>query len=190
MGPALISDRLLVRDWAVGDADAAFEIYGATDVTPWLTPSMQQVPNPAAMRSVLEAWIEAQPGLLPPTGRWAVVRREDDLLIGGLVLRQLPPYEQDIEISWQIRPDLWSRGYATESSRMLIRWAFTQDTDEIFAVAKPHNTRAIATARRLGMEWVGETTKYYNERLQVFRVRPADLDVAEHGTGFVDSRSP
>jgi hypothetical protein len=27
------------------------------------------------------------------------------------------------------------------------------------------------------MEWVGETEKYYNMRLQVFRLRPGDLDV-------------
>jgi hypothetical protein len=26
------------------------------------------------------------------------------------------------------------------------------------------------------MEWVGETEKYYGLRLQVFRLRPADLD--------------
>jgi hypothetical protein len=35
-----------------------------------------------------------------------------------------------------------------------------------------------ATARRIGMEWVDETEKYYGLRLQVFRIRPADLDQA------------
>jgi hypothetical protein len=29
--------------------------------------------------------------------------------------------------------------------------------------------------RRLGMEWVGETDKYHSLRLQVYRLRPADL---------------
>ncbi|GFJ95034.1 hypothetical protein [Phytohabitans rumicis] len=33
-----------------------------------------------------------------------------------------------------------------------------------------------ATARRIGMQWVGETEKYYGLRLQVFRLRPADLE--------------
>ncbi|MET0641466.1 MAG: GNAT family N-acetyltransferase, partial [Jiangellaceae bacterium] len=28
------------------------------------------------------------------------------------------------------------------------------------------------------MDWVGETAKYYDLRLQVFRLRPADLDSA------------
>jgi hypothetical protein len=26
------------------------------------------------------------------------------------------------------------------------------------------------------MDWVGETEKYYDMRLQVFRLRPSDLD--------------
>lgn len=183
MDPALRSDRLLVRDWTVDDADEAFAIYGSSDVARWLAPAMQRVPSATAMRSVLEAWIEAQPNLVPPTGHWALVRREDDVVIGGVALRLLPPYEEDIEISWQVRPESWGHGYATEGSRMLMRWAFTQDIDELFAVARPGNTRAIAMARRLGMEWVGETTKYYGLRLQVFRIRPADLGSADPRRG-------
>jgi RimJ/RimL family protein N-acetyltransferase len=54
---------------------------------------------------------------------------------------------------------------------------FTQDIGELYAVAIPSNTRAIATCERLGMQWVGETNKYYDRRtLQVHRIRPADLD--------------
>jgi hypothetical protein len=43
------------------------------------------------------------------------------------------------------------------------------------AVSRPANTRAPATARRIGMQWVGETEKYYDLRLHVFRARPSDL---------------
>ena len=56
-----------------------------------------------------------------------------------------------------------------------MRRAFEQGADELFAVARPNNSRAVATAERLGMQWVGETTKYYDLKLQVFRMRPADL---------------
>ena len=41
--------------------------------------------------------------------------------------------------------------------RALAGWAFRHDIDEIFAVVRPGNTRAAATDRRNGMEWVGET---------------------------------
>lgn len=175
MDKPLTTDRLVIRDWSVDDADQAMTIYGSTDVAHWLTPALERVGDVAAMRSVLQAWQEAQPNLLTPRGRWAVERKDDGVVVGGLGIRALPPYEDDLEISWQLRPDAWGRGYATEAASALVRWAFTQDIDELFAVARPKNQRAIATATRLGMQWVGETDKYYNLRLQVYRIRPSDL---------------
>ena len=41
---------------------------------------------------------------------------------------------------------------------------------------RPANQRAERLARRLGFEWVGETNKYYDLRLQVFRLRPTELE--------------
>ena len=56
-------------------------------------------------------------------------------------------------------------------------WALQQEgVDEVFAVARPSNTRGAATAKRMGMEWVGETDKYYGLRLHVYRLRAADVD--------------
>jgi hypothetical protein len=48
--------------------------------------------------------------------------------------------------------------------------------DEVLAVVRPTSARGAATAERIGMEWVGETDKYYDLQLQVYRVRAADLD--------------
>ncbi len=175
MEPPLYTERLVVRDWTVGDAEAALEIYGVEEVTHWLTPTVARVGDLDTMRAVLRAWQEAQPSMVPPAGRWAVERRKDGQVVGGLVVRLLPPYEEDLEIGWQLRPDAWGEGYATEAASALIRWAFAQGVDELFAVSRTNNTRGAATARRIGMEWVGETTKYYDTRLDVYRIRPSDL---------------
>ena len=175
MDKPLTTDRLIIRDWSPEDADGALAVYGSAAVARWLTPAMERVGDTAAMRSVLQAWQEAQPNLPPPRGRWAVQRREDGEVVGGLVIRLLPPYDDDLEISWQLSPPHWGQGYAAEAARALVTWAFTQDVDELFAVARPQNHRAISTAKRLGMQWVGETDKYYGLHLQVFRIRPGDL---------------
>ena len=172
MSLELPTDRLLIREWELDDAEAALRVYGADEVAHWLTPEWQPVTDNSAMRSVLHAWIEAGPNLIPPAGRWAIVRKEDGELVGGLSLKLLPPFEEDFELTWALRPEVWGQGYATEASKAIIAWAFEQGIEEVFAVARPKNERAIAVARRLGMEWVGETEKYYNMRLQVFRLRP------------------
>ncbi|WP_238158479.1 GNAT family N-acetyltransferase [Kribbella voronezhensis] len=173
------SDRLVVREWTEADAGDALGIFGSIEVARWLAPAMGQVPNKATMRLVLRAWIDAGKSLVPPAGRWAVVNKADGEVIGGLVLSLLPPYEEDFEIGWQLKPAAWGHGFATEASHALMRWAFATGTiDELYAVARPQNLRACATARRLGMEWVGETEKYYGLAMQVYRIRAAELDAA------------
>lgn len=172
----LLTDRLKLRSWQTEDAEQALGIYGEPGVARWLSPAMDQVPDVDAMRLVLQQWIAEDARLVPPTGRWAIELRDDEQLIGGAVLLPLPPRGEDVEMGWQLHPGSWGRGYATEAGRALARWAFDEGMHEVLAVARPANTRAEATARRIGMEWVGETDKYYDVRLQVFRLRPGDFD--------------
>lgn len=176
MAQRLETERLILRPWAVTDAQAALEVYGHPEVTRWLSPVMSRVEDLAAMRVLLEQWIAEDHRMNTPSGRWAIERREDQWVIGGGSLLPLPPGNHDLAIDWQLRPDCWGQGYASESTHALAEWAFSQDLDEIFAVVKPENTRAAAAVRRNGMLWVGETSKYYSLPMQVFRLRSADLD--------------
>jgi len=137
----LVTERLLIRPWSVDDADQALAIYGAEAVTRWLTPAMKRVPDLTAMHSMLRAWVEGQPSMLPPRGRWAIQRKENGLVIGALSIQLLPPFDEDLDLSWQLRPQEWGNGYAVEAGQALIKWAFTQHVDELFAVARPRNTR-------------------------------------------------
>jgi RimJ/RimL family protein N-acetyltransferase len=174
----LPTERLTLRPWRVEDAQAALDIYGHAEVTRWLSPDMDTVPNLPAMRLLLQQWIAEDARLPAPAGRWAIHRNTDDRVIGGAILLPLPPGLEDLEIGWQLHPDSWGNGYATETTHALATWAFSQDVDEIFAVVRPDNTRAAATVRHNGMHWVGETTKYFGVDLQVFRLRMADLNRA------------
>jgi RimJ/RimL family protein N-acetyltransferase len=176
----LITDRLILRSWRPDDAAAALEVYGDGDVARWLSPAMDLPTDVAAMTQILQRWSDDEETLVPPTGRWAIEQREDGRLVGGAILLPLPPEEEDVEMGWQLHRAAWGKGYATEAGRALALWAFRQGLDEILAVVRQGNKRAAATVRRLGMEWVGETDKYFGLRLQVFRLRPADLDF-DHG---------
>ena len=91
MDISLTTDRLVIQDWSLDDAEAALAIYGSPEVARWLTPAMDRVGDLAAMRAVLQAWHEAQPNLPPPRGRWAVQLRDGQEVVGGLGIRLLPP---------------------------------------------------------------------------------------------------
>jgi RimJ/RimL family protein N-acetyltransferase len=172
----LTTERLTLRPWRVDDAQAALDVYGHAEVTRWLSPEMDQVSDLAAMRLLLQQWIAEDARLAAPAGRWAIQRNHDDRVIGGAILLPLPPGNEDLEIGWQLHPDAWGNGYASEATHALATWAFSRDVHEIFAVLRPGNARAAATVRHNGMHWVGETTKYFGTDLQVFRLRMADLD--------------
>jgi RimJ/RimL family protein N-acetyltransferase len=170
----LLTERLVLRPWTVDDADVALHAYGAADVARWLVPAMDQVLDAAAMRLVLQQWVAEDARLQPPAGRWAIELRDDGRLIGGATLLPLPP-DDEYEIGWQFDPGAWGQGYATETGHALALWAFEQGIEQVIALVRPANSRAMAMVRRLGMEWVGETEKYHDLRLQQFRLRPADL---------------
>jgi RimJ/RimL family protein N-acetyltransferase len=189
MAPTISTARLVLRGWQVDDAAAALEIYGQQDVARWLSPAMDRVVDVESMGRLLQQWIDEDSAAVPPAGRWAMQDSRDGRVIGGVILLPLPPGDNDLEIGWQLRPDVWGHGYATEATHGVAGWAFTQEIDEVFAVVRPGNARAAATARRNGMSWVGETDKYYGLTLQVYRLRPADLqatqleDTSEIATG-------
>ena len=176
MAQRLVTDRLILRTWHLDDAPAALEVFGHAEVARWLSPIMARVPDLAAMQLLVQQWIVEDARAIPPAGRWCMQRQADQLVIGGAILLSLPPRNEDLEIGWQLHPDMWGHGYASETTYALAQWAFSQGTDEIFAVVRPDNTRAAATVRRNGMEWVGETSKYFGLTMQVFRLRPADLN--------------
>ena len=135
---------------------------------------MDQVTDEGAMRLVLQQWIAEDARMLTPAGRWAIELRDGGGLIGGATLLPLPP-DDEYEMGWLLERLRWGNGYATEAGTAVARWAFGQGLEQVIALVRPTNSRAESTVRRLGMEWVGETEKYHQLRLQEFRLRPADL---------------
>ena len=174
MAYRLDTDRLVLRGWDTGDAEAALGAYGDAEVARWLTPAMDKVGDLAAMRLLLQQWVAEDARMTTPAGRWAVELRGTGQVIGGATLLPLPP-DEEFEIGWQLRPQEWGQGYATEAGLALAQWAFGQGIEQVVALVRPANARAVATVRRIGMEWVGETEKYHGLRLQQYRLRPGDL---------------
>ncbi|OBH30434.1 GCN5 family acetyltransferase [Mycobacterium sp. E342] len=170
--------RLLLRPWKLDDELAASAVYGAPEVARWLCPALSPIGDGIEMRRVLETWIvESDPTGLP-LGRWAISDKCSGLVIGGVALLPLPPGGTDLEIGWQLLPTAWGYGYGAEAGHAVAHQAFENlGVSEVFAVVRPGNRRGVATARRVGMEWVGETDKYYNLTLQVYRLTKADLDL-------------
>ncbi|OBH97746.1 GCN5 family acetyltransferase [Mycobacterium sp. E2733] len=176
----ILTTRLLLRPWELDDDIDAYGIYSVPDVSRWLCPALPVISDSATMRQLLGTWIAESDATGLPLGRWAITDRHSGDLIGGVALLPLPPGRTDLEIGWQVAPARWGHGYGAEAGHAVAHQAFTNvGVSEVFAVVRPGNRRGVATARRVGMEWVGETDKYYNLTLEVYRLSKADLDLPE-----------
>jgi RimJ/RimL family protein N-acetyltransferase len=176
----ILTARLQLRPWQLDDDFAACRIYGAPEVSRWLCPALPLITDRAHMRQLLREWIRQSDESGLPMGRWAITDRYSGDLIGGVALLPLPPGRTDLEIGWQVAPTLWGHGYGAEAGHAVAHQAFTNiGVSEVFAVVRPGNHRGVATARRVGMEWVGETDKYYGLTLEIYRLNKADLDLPE-----------
>jgi ribosomal-protein-alanine N-acetyltransferase len=177
MAELLRTKRLLVRDWSAADAEAALKLFGHETLQRWVPEiaDLPDIPDDAVMQEVLKRWAVEQGDMAPGTGRWALVALDGGALVGTISLLPMPVPEADVEIECQLAPEYWGRGYITEAAWALAHWAFEHSLVELFAFVPPDNARAAATARRIGMEWVGESDKYHGQSLQVFRLRPDDL---------------
>jgi RimJ/RimL family protein N-acetyltransferase len=187
VGPIISTPRLRLRPWHPDDAAGALDIYGSPEVSRWLAPAMDRVGNLGQMRTVVNEWIA---GPLEsegrPIGRWVIEEIETGRIAGSGQILPLPPAGDDLEVGYQLAPWAWGRGLATEAGHALAHYAFSNGEEEVFAVVRPNNEHGTRAALRIGMEWVGETDKYYDLRLQVFRLRKAELDTSALRPGPVE----
>jgi RimJ/RimL family protein N-acetyltransferase len=162
------TERLIVRPWTDGAEDLAriFDIYSRIEVTRWLG-------NPVPMatldeaRAALGRWsaIAADDERF---GVWAMERHTDHQAVGSVLVKHLPNSDES-EVGWNLHPDEWGNGYATEGGRAAIEHAFKNGVEEIFAVVRPGNEPSMAVCQRLDMTPIGHTTRWYDLELAAFR---------------------
>lgn len=174
----LATDRLLLRAWHHEDADRVLAIYGLMEVVRWLGDG-----EPVLMTDLEQAhrtidrWADRSLG--PLLGSWAVEIRSTGVVAGTVLLAALPGDDGEVEIAWQLHPDSWGNGYATEAASALLDHGFGGGLDEIFALTHLGNTRSQAVCRRLGMHHLGREQHWYDVPMEVFSLKRASRRVEE-----------
>ncbi len=168
------TDRTLVRDWRPDEGDRFFDIYSRWDVARWLGATPAAMTDRAEADRRIERWraLNQESSL---EGRWAVERRADGVVAGTVILVRLPDGDGELEVGWHLHPDSWGQGLASEAARAVLGHAFDRGVDEVFAVVRPDNVASLAVCRRIGMEPLVRTDRYYGSELELFRIDPQML---------------
>lgn len=165
------TSRLLARDWTADDAKAALAIYSRDEVTRWIgKPPRRPISSLADMRTRIEGWL-ARDADQPQYGLWALELRDSGPLVGAVLLRPLPDGDGEVEVGWQLNPDYWGHGYATEAARGALDLGLgLYGLSHVLAVVEPANHRSLAVCRRLGMTHLGQTDRYFGLTLELFHI--------------------
>ncbi len=100
---------------------------------------------------------------------WIIRDRESNGFMG---LVSLDPHHngEDVEVSYQLLPKWWGKGYATEVINRVIKFAFeVLDINKIVAETQTANIRSKKLLERVGMELV-TTYQRFNEEQSLYAV--------------------
>ena len=81
----------------------------------------------------------------------AIVRRCDDRLIGNCGIRRAPDSDDEAELGYELNPDYWGQGYATEAASAMVRFGFDRlGLQSITSWCIADNTASARVLERLG----------------------------------------
>jgi ribosomal-protein-alanine N-acetyltransferase len=144
--------RLRLRMLRPADLESLLPIVGDPEVMKYLGAEAGATPSPEETKVILEKMIDfwAQHGF----GRWAVVNKEDDELIGLCGFRLL---DSTPELFYLFARANWGKGLATEAARAALRFGFEElGFERIMAAARHANIASIKVLTKIGMRYEKE----------------------------------
>ncbi len=145
--------RLLLRELEISDAERLFlldsnpEVMKYVGVKP-LTTIEQTI---ASIKMIRQQY--ADNGI----GRYAVIEKQSGLLIGWCGIKfidyKINDHQNIYELGYRFLPEYWGKGYATESARKWLNFAFENlKTEVVYAYVDVENKASIHTLEKLGFE--------------------------------------
>ncbi|HEY4315104.1 MAG TPA: GNAT family N-acetyltransferase [Actinomycetes bacterium] len=168
------TERLVVRDWAPGDAERMYDMYSRDDVVRFLGAAPSPMPSLEAAgeritRGELRNGEARAAGT--PFGWWAAEVRESGVVAGSIALVQIDGSREPdapVEVAWALHPDAHGHGFATEGARGALERGHEAGLKEILALIDEANAPSQGVARRLGLELTGVTEEFYGKPLMVW----------------------
>lgn len=157
MFPFLETERLLLREITADDIEGIFSILSRNDVTRHYGQDTLE-----KIEQTVEIVNNYQKKYLEKRGcRWAIVRKDTQQLIGTIGLDALNPKHKRADIGYEIHPDHWRKGFATEAAKKIISYGFdTLHLNRIGAVVFPENIASNVLLNKLGFVKEGMLRNY------------------------------
>lgn len=147
----LETERLILRQFRLKEAPRVYELASVAAVAA----TSLNIPHPYP-ESLATEWIAGHPEAVTKGMHvFAIVRRDDDLLIGSVSLAVNERHHR-AELGYWIGQPYWNQGYATEAVRRVIVWGFANlGLNRIFAQHFANNPASGRVMEKAGMRYEG-----------------------------------
>jgi RimJ/RimL family protein N-acetyltransferase len=165
----LETERLLLRPWALDDADAYYEgIISDPDVMRYLPGGVPR-PRETAERSIN---FFLRHGEEHGFTLWAVEEKDTGALVGNCGLVYIPNApNREVEVAYTLAKAFWGKGYATEGARASLKYGFEEcNLAQVYGLAFADNQPSQKVLRKIGMVYEGTTDRFYNEHFECFSI--------------------
>lgn len=155
MLPVLETERLRLRPVAAEDLDHFAALYADPDVMRFIgvRGALTREQTRERLDFMLDHW--RQHGF----GMWTLLLRDGGEFVGRCGLRFMDN-TTEIELGYTLPKAFWGRGFATESSRAVVRYFFdVMKRKRLVAIADPANAASTNVMKKLGMTF--ERTGYF-----------------------------
>ncbi len=149
------TERTLLRMPTVGDLDDFAAIFSNPRVMKYLDVDCRPLgreQTEKVLRSIIDGW--KKNGF----GRWAVISKTDNQLIGLAGFRK---HEEVAELFYILNEPFWGKGLATEIAKEVLKAGFERHNfSGIVALTRPTNAASRRVLGKLKMSFIGETDVY------------------------------
>jgi ribosomal-protein-alanine N-acetyltransferase len=147
MTKILETERLILRNWVLADAQKLFEICADADVMKYLGAGKPY--ETIEQANDFLCWAESyqkENGFC----RWAVLLKENREIIGSCGFAR-PHGTEEIELGYLLDKKFWGRGFATEATRACLQYGFEQlKFNETIATTDLENVASQKVLEKIG----------------------------------------
>jgi [ribosomal protein S5]-alanine N-acetyltransferase len=162
----LTTERLRLRPLRPEDADALYEIYSHPLVEAWIGPHTRER---AAEEIAYQVEGQAERGY----SVWAVEDRRDGRFVGDCGLQPLEHKGPEVELGYDLHPDVWGQGLATEAAGAVVEAGLGPlGLERLVAVVKPANSASRRVLAKAGLREAGRRGAY-GELMVLYETGPA-----------------
>jgi len=157
--PRLETDRLVLRELRMEDADFLFNQWSDPCVTQFMCDQ-----EPLQTREQADAFLRPfqTPEDNPFIKWWGIGRKPGGNLIGTCGFFRWDGQHHRAEIGYDLHPDTWGRGLMPEAIHALIRYGFSEmNLNRIEATVHDKNFRSQRVLGKLGFKQEGVLREYY-----------------------------